>query len=234
MARRPLNLERTRVRGRAHRLILSRYPTVGVFDDIAETEAELRLAFALEDLTLRAPTNALAALPEGSVVTGPTASIVMAAFLHVAETGGRFHGPELGAWYAALDLRTAMEETIHHNHQRLAASAGGFPARLQLRELVVTLDADLLDVTAGAPPELFDPDDYAPAQAFARARRWPYADPGEDGFLYESVRRPAGRCIVLFRPAAVPRPVRQADHFEYVWDAKGDLTVLKLTNVARR
>lgn len=40
-----------RIRGPAHRLILSRYPTVGVFDDIAATEADLRAAFELESLT---------------------------------------------------------------------------------------------------------------------------------------------------------------------------------------
>lgn len=225
---------RTRVRGRTHRLILSRYPTIGVFDDIAHDEAELRLAFALEDLTLRTPSR-LGVLPAGSLVTGPTASVVMAAFLHVADEGGRFHDAALGAWYAARDLPTAIEETVHHNHRRLAASAGGFPARLQLRELLVGLDAQLLDLRGAqaAHPDLYRPDDYAASQAFARERRWPFAQPGEDGFIYDSVRRPGGECVALFRPAAVPLPVLQGDHFEYVWDARGALTVLKLTSVER-
>ncbi|MFC3077722.1 RES family NAD+ phosphorylase [Phenylobacterium terrae] len=229
-----MSFSRARVRGRSHRLILSRYPTVGVFDDIAGDEAELRLAFALEDLTLRTP-NRLAALPEGGLVTGPTASIVMAAFLHVADEGGRFHDAALGAWYAARDVATAIEETVHHNHRRLAASAGGFPARLQLRELVAGLDAQLLDLRGAqaSHQELYRPDDYAASQAFARERRWPFAQPGEDGFVYDSVRRSGGECVVLFRPAAVPLPVLQGDHFEYVWDARGELTVLKLTSVDR-
>ncbi|HEX2559506.1 RES family NAD+ phosphorylase [Phenylobacterium sp.] len=229
-----MSFSRARVRGRTHRLILSRYPTVGVFDDIADDEAELRLAFALEDLTLRTP-NRLALLPEGSLPTGPTASIVMAAFLHVADEGGRFHDAALGAWYAARDLSTAIEETVHHNHRRLAASAGGFPARLQLRELVASLDAQLLDLRGaqGAHPELYSPEDYSASQAFARERRWPFAEPPEEGFVYDSVRRAGGECVVLFRPAAVPLPVLQGDHLEYVWDARGELTVLKLTSMAR-
>ena len=38
---------RRRVRSRTHRLIASRFPTVGVFDDIAESEEDARAAFEL-------------------------------------------------------------------------------------------------------------------------------------------------------------------------------------------
>lgn len=91
----------------------------------------------------------------------------------MADEGGRFHHAALGAWYAARDLATAIEETVHHNQRRLAASGGGFPARLQLRELVVSLEAQLLDLRGaqGSHPELYRPDDYSASQAFARERR---------------------------------------------------------------
>lgn len=91
----------------------------------------------------------------------------------MADEGGRFHHAALGAWYAARDLATAIEETVHHNQRRLAASGGGFPARLQLRELVAGLDAQLLDLRGaqGSHPELYRPDDYSASQAFARERR---------------------------------------------------------------
>ena len=53
-------------------------------------------------------------LPQTEWVYGvPNASIVMAAFLHVAPGGMRFNGPELGAWYAADDIRTAAAEVGH-------------------------------------------------------------------------------------------------------------------------
>ncbi len=42
---------RSRFRGRTSRLIASRFPTIGVFDDIAGGEEDLRAAFELEDLT---------------------------------------------------------------------------------------------------------------------------------------------------------------------------------------
>lgn len=70
-------------------------------------------------------------------------------------------------------------------------------------------------------------------EPFARERRWPYADFGEDGFVFDSVRRENGVNVVIFRPAALRLPIGQGDHYEYVWDAGGVLTVLKLNLVKR-
>lgn len=39
--------------------------------------------------------------------------------------------------------------------------------------------------------------------------------------------------MVIFRPGLVPLPVMQGEHYEYVWDARGRLEILKLTGVAR-
>ncbi len=224
-----------RVKARTHRLIASRFPTVGVFDDIAANETELRVAFLLEDLTNLRSHGRLDTLPPGGVALGPTASLAMAAFLHCAEEGGRFSDGDLGAWYAATDLPTAIAETVYHHQRRLAASAAGYPCRIQMRELVVRLDADLLDLRGRQTlnPELYALDDYAASQRFARERRWPYAQQGEDGLVFDSVRREGGVNIAIFRPAALPLPIRQGDHYEYVWDAGGGLTVLKLSLVKR-
>ncbi|MGO7388874.1 RES family NAD+ phosphorylase, partial [Rhizobium ruizarguesonis] len=61
-------------------------------------------------------------LPEDQWVYGvANASIVMAAFLHVAPGGMRFNGPDLGAWYAADDLRTAAAEVGHHLRREAVA-----------------------------------------------------------------------------------------------------------------
>lgn len=230
-----MSFVRARVVARPHRLIASRFPTVGVFDDIAMSEEELRVAFLLEDLTNQRSHARLDALPAGGVALGPSASIAMAAFLHCAEEGGRFSDGDLGAWYAATELPTAIAETVHHHERRLRASAGGFPCRIQMRELIVRLDTDLLDLRGARAehPELYDPDDYLAPQRFARERRWPYARPGEDGFVFDSVRREGGVNVVIFRPSALPLPIRQGDHYEYVWSAAGELTVLKLSVVKR-
>jgi len=229
---------RARFKGRTHRLINSRYPTIGVFDDVAESEDDLRAAFELEDLTndRQTATARLQALPGGAVAMGEAgASIVMAAFLHSDPRGGRFSDYRLGAWYVAADLATAIEETVFHHERRLRASAAGFPNRIQMRELIADIDDSLLDLRGlqTSRPELYDADDYTASQAFAAARRWPFVQPGETGLIYESVRRPGGVNLCVFRPNAVPLPLLQGEHYEYVWDAKGKLDVLKLTNVER-
>lgn len=226
-----------RLKGRTHRLINSRFPTIGVFDDIAADEDELRVAFQLEEMSngrLRG-IERLERLPGGSLATGPTASLVNAAFLHASPTGGRFNGPDLGAWYASAEIETAIEETLHHNHRRLRASAGGVPNRIQLRELVVEVDVAAPDLRGlrDLRPELYAPDDYSASQALAARLRWPNDPNGADALIYDSVRRAGGVNLCLFRPAAVPLPVVQGDHYEYVWDAQGQVEVVRMSGVSR-
>lgn len=226
-----------RFTSRTHRLVNSRFPTTGVFDDIAEDEEELRVAFQLEEMTngrLLAMAR-LEMMPPGSLAAGPTATLANAAFLHASESGGRFNGPDLGAWYCATDIETAIEETLHHNGRRLRLSASGFPNRIQLRELVVHLDLDLADLRGlqAERAELYDPDDYRASQAFAADIRWPGDPDGVDGLVYDSVRRPGGVNACIFRPGALPLPILQGGHYEYVWDAKGQVEVIMLTGVNR-
>lgn len=229
---------RVAFKGRTHRLIASRYPTVGLFDDITDDEDEVRAAFELEALTndRATATERLRRIPGGEVPVGQYgASMVMAAFLHADPVGGRFTDDRLGAWYAAGDIATAIEETVHHQERRLRASAGGFPNRIQMRELIADLEETFLDLRGlqSSEPALYHPDDYSGSQTFAAARRWPFANPGEAGFVYDSVRKPGGTNVCVFRPTAVALPLIQGEHFEYVWDRTGELAVLKLTNVAR-
>jgi hypothetical protein len=230
-----VTFSRARVRARTRRLIASRFPTIGVFDDIAASEHDLRAAFELEALTNDRLRFRIEAIPAGGVATGPTASIAMAAFLHCSDEGARFNDGRLGAWYASTTMETAVEETVHHHERRLRASEAGFPARIQMRALIVDLDRRLLDLRgqAGAHPGLYDPGDYAASQRFAAERRWPFAAPGEDGLVYDSVRRPGGTNVCIFRPAALPLPIVQGDHYDYVWDSAGRLTILMLTDVRR-
>jgi hypothetical protein len=225
---------RSRLTSRTHRLINSRFPAVGVFDDIAGSEADLRDAFEIESLTSGRLLGAerLARIPGGAVVAGPGATLVMAAFLYSDENGGRFTDRRLGAWYASTEVETAIAETVYHNERRLRASGGGFPARIQLRELVAELDDDYLDLRGrqGTHPELYHPSDYSASQAFAANLRWPFGD--EIGLIYDSVRRVGGTNVCIFQPAAVGVPVVQSDHYEYAWDANRALDVQRLTSVS--
>lgn len=228
-----MSLERSRITGPVYRYIDTRYPPIDVFDGLYDTEEEQRLAFELEAATnprLTDPARRLAVLPEGSLPRPQDrngATWVVASFVYTAEGGGRFNGSELGAWYAATERATAVAEVAYHNERRLRASADGFPNTIQLRGLVTRLAADLLDVRGG-PGILYEPDDYAASQAFALERRWPNAEPGEDGLVYDSVRARGGTNVVLFRPRAVPLPVLQGEHRQLDWDRLGGLTVTRL------
>ena len=233
------DLAAAQVAHRSHRLIASRHPTIGVFDDLTDDPDELEVAFLLEMATnprVGALANRLSLLMPDEVVSGPTASMVMAAFLHTDERGGRFHDHRLGAWYAALDLQTAIAETVFHNERRLRMSDGGFPVRIQVRELISDLDVELTDLRGlrSARPELYDPDpeSYPASQVFAAGLRWP--EPGMprcNGLVFESVRREGGENVCLFWPSLVPRPLIQGDHLEYAWDSSGWLSVMRLSKI---
>jgi RES domain-containing protein len=157
----------------------------------------------------------------------------MAAFLHADPAGGRFTDGRLGAWYASLDMDTAIAETVHHSTRRLRLSEGVFPSTIQMRALVACTSCDLVDLrgTQETRPELYRPDDYGASQAFGVALRWPARGRGENGLIYDSVRRAGGTNVCLYRPSLVLLPVVQADHYEYRWNAAGRVSVLRLTRV---
>jgi len=81
-----------RIRHKTYRLIASKYPTVGVFDDLASDPGDLRAAFILEALTNdRLSAQGINLLPDEEIIAEPVdsgASIVMAAFLHADEAEG--------------------------------------------------------------------------------------------------------------------------------------------------
>lgn len=186
----------------------------------------------LESLTndrVRIALERSAVLPESDWVVGvPGATIVMAAFLHAAPGGGRFNASQLGAWYCARDLQTAIRETIHHHSRRLAASDLGFDATITMRELVTTLDARLVDLRGRhvQQPALYHPDDYTVAQQFGEACR----ARGDIGIVWTSVRRSTGECVVIYRPRAL-LPVTQGRHLEYRWHGRPEPEVLQLESI---
>jgi hypothetical protein len=157
----------------------------------------------------------------------------MGAFLHADPAGGRFTDGRLGGWYASMDVDTAIAETVHHNTRRLKLSDGAFPSSIQMRALVTRIDCALIDVRGlhKQRPELYDLQDYTQSQAFGIALRWPKSGEGANGIIYDSVRRTDGVNVCLYKPRKVTLPVTQADHYEYRWDAQGDVRALKITNV---
>jgi RES domain len=227
---------RANVRETTHRLIASRYPPIGVFDDLTADKDELAIAYLLESATndrVAILSRRLRFLPDSEIVQGPGATMVMAAFLHADEAGGRFTDGRLGAWYASFEVDAAIAETAYHSTRRLRLSDGAFPSNIQIRELVAGIDCDLIDIRGQqrARPELYHPDDYSESRTFGIGLRWPASGTGENGITYESVRRAGGTNVCVYRPSLIILPVNQADHYEYRWDAAGNVSVLKLTNI---
>jgi RES domain-containing protein len=162
-------------------------------------------------------------------VTGqPGATLVMAAFCHPTPGGGRFNGEALGAWYCAAEIETAIAETVYHHTRLLAHSASGFRHVIQMRELISEVDAELCDLrrVRKRHPELYDPESYAASQPFGEALR----RTGANGIVYESVRRPAGTNLVVYRPSLLPS-VLQEDYFDYRWMGSPAPAVVRLTGV---
>ena len=138
----------------ANRLIPSQFPPIGLFDTVA-TGADLSSVMELVGWTNdRLVAERIDRLPRGEWVYGtPNSSIVMAAFLHVAPGGMRFNGPELGAWYAADDIRTAAAEVGHHLRREAAARNAATMSRTY-RAYIATLLGDYGRLLAGERADL--------------------------------------------------------------------------------
>lgn len=199
-----------------HRLIPSRYPTVGLFDRIAEV-ADLPALFELEGWTndrISTELGTLSTIPSDEWVTGPMASVVMAAFCHPPTGGSRFSGPERGAWYAARTLDTALAESIHRRTAELT-EVGAYETRVEVRLYQADFRAAFHDVRRHDPgfASLYDPNSYRQSQVFGRR----LLENGSNGVVYRSVRHAGGTCLCCFRPRLVLR-VRVAGHYEYRWE----------------
>jgi hypothetical protein len=195
----------------AHRLIPSQFPPIGLFDTVA-TAADLALVTELVGWTNdRLVADRRARLPQAEWVFGvPNASIVMAAFLHVAPGGMRFNGPELGAWYASDELRTAAAEVGHHLRRETVARGKATMTRTY-RAYAATLLGNHLDIRGpqSARPEIYASDRYDAAQKLGEQVR----ASGGAGLLYDSQRRRTGTNVVAHRPRNIIDIV-QTDHFE--------------------
>jgi hypothetical protein len=226
-----LAIAQRRITGSCHRLVPARHPPVGVFDRVAsaaDLEATLELE-ALSDDQAKARLGILRLLPREDWMVGePGATLVMAAFCHPSPVGARFTDSRLGGYYAALDLETAVAETVHHNTRRLLET-GTLHVRMVMRHILAAIDASLHDICGlqDQAPNLYHTEDYRASQAFGARLR----GDGANGIAYHSVRRAAGTCIVVFRPRLVLNAA-DAGHFAYHWAGQPEPEVRPLPRPA--
>ena len=195
----------------AYRLIPSQFPPIGLFDTVA-TAADLAAVMELVGWTNdRLVAGRIARLPQSEWVYGvPNASIVMAAFLHVAPGGMRFNGPDLGAWYGSDDLRTAAAEVGHHLRRETVARGKATMTRTY-RAYSTTLLGNYLDIRGRqvTHSEVYASDSYDASQKLGEQVR----ASGGAGLLHDSLRRRTGSNVVAHRPGNITDIV-QTDHFE--------------------
>jgi RES domain-containing protein len=200
---------------------------MGLFDTVA-TAADLSEVMELVGWTNdRLVADRIDRLPRREWVYGvANASIVMAAFLHVAPGGMRFNGPDLGAWYAADDIRTAAAEVGHHL-RREATARGVATMTRTYRAYAAVLPGDYLDIRGQqtARADIYASDRYDASQKLGEEVR----ASGGAGLIYDSLRRRAGVNVVAHRPRNVTE-IMQTDHFEIaVSSASRTIEVRKLS-----
>ena len=212
-------LVQRRVRWKAAcRIVPTRYPSIYLFDRVADAQ-DFDALYALEALTndrLREEQGEIALVPPADRIYGPGSGPIMAAFTHVNPNGSRFSDGHWGVFYAASDRRTAVEETKYH-HARFLAATHEAPSHLSMRLYHVRIDAELHDLreARGETVRVLDPDSYVQSRLLANKLRASNAN----GVVYDSVRHPAGECVGLFRPRGA-RDCVHAAYLLYAWDGE--------------
>ena len=225
-----MNIKETVVEGTQYRIIPTKFPPINFFEQYTPPEL-MEEAFEIESLTNERLLNEVGMLqhvPPHDRVSGPGASVVMAAFTHVGNAS-RFTDGSFGIYYAGRCLETAILETIFHRERFFSATKEA-PCEIDMRSYNGQIEKPLVDVRSEPFQHLLDPDPngYGVAQTFgADVRTNEYW-----GILYPSVRHQGGECIAALRPPAVSLPVQGA-HLSYHWngefiDAVYEKTSLKL------
>jgi hypothetical protein len=204
----------------AVRIIRSLFPTIDLFEDIADP-ADWPLLVSAEQKTnprLMETIGNLDLVPPGRRVGGPGASYLMAAFTHVSRDRlTRFSDGSYGVLYAGDRFEVALVETIYHHGRFMARTGEAAGWTSQFREILLHIDAELHDLRGDDPqyaPAL-DPGDYTASQKLGTSLR----AAGSGGIVYRSIRYPAGECAGLFYPD-LAAGARQGRHLDYHWDGR--------------
>ncbi len=199
-----------------YRIIPSRFPPINLFERVTDP-ADLETVLDIESMTndrLRNEVGSLNLVPPEDRISGPGTSPIMAAFTHLPPYGSRFTDGSFGVFYAGRTLETAIAETKYHREAFLRATSEP-RIELDMRVYAVDLDAVLHDIRGMRDIMLgiYDPSSYTASQALAIEIR----NSGSSGVAYDSVRKPGGECVAIFKPRVLSN-CRQERHVTYVWD----------------
>src|SRR3546814_12597844 len=97
----------------------------------------------------------------------------MSSFLHVATDGMRFNRAELGAWYAAKAVETAIAEVAHHLRREAIARGEISMSRKYRSYSAELLGSDFHDICGlqSSQPDIYRSDSYVASQTFGESVR---------------------------------------------------------------
>ena len=213
----------------SYRAVASKYPTVSVYDRIADA-ANLATLLEIEALTnprVREEAGAYRKVRPEDAVAGPGATPIMASFVYSGPS--RLCDGTYGVYYAAREEATAIAESRYHTEAFLRATHQP-SIDVDKRLYVATIDGAFDDIRGRSMrSKLYAaaPDDYDYAQRYAHRL---YARNRVDGIVYNSVRNPGGQCIAAFRPRIVSRAhIRK--YIQFRWDGRRIAGVVDLVNI---
>jgi hypothetical protein len=203
-----------------------------VLAKLATDDAHLKDLFELDDATndrLLAENDRAPGIAAHELVFGvPYFRIVNAPFCHAHPLGGRFNGPERGAWYAAFELATAQAEVAFHKWVELIETDWKEETATYVQYLA-DFSADFHDLRkARGFGDCLQPDSYVVSQGLAES----LLKQGSLGVVYPSVRRSNGTCLACFRPVLVGN-VRQGGTYRFTFSGSPKPKVERVASGAR-
>lgn len=198
-----------------HRLIPAKYGAESVLESLPlppDVLSDLSELDAATNERKTAENGGNRAIGPGELLFGvPEAHIVNAAFTHAGPYGGRFHGSQRGAWYAAFEIETSVAEVAFHKRRFLQDGRIQGRHRFDFIDFLADFSGEFHTLDAAERKSCLEPGPipqcYAASQGLANRLLFE----GSNGIVYPSVRRNSGTCIACFRPALVfhPRRARQ-------------------------
>jgi hypothetical protein len=212
-----------------HRLIPKIYSDepYGPLRTIAEDAEHLAAIAELDratDKQVLAENNLLPGISVAELVFGiPHARIINAAFTHATPLGGRFNGPDRGAWYAGFEIETSQTEIAFHRTVHLA-EVGIFEDQVSYVDYLADFRGQFHELRNDARFVAYlSPDSYVASQGLADQ----LLNADSLGVVYPSVRYSEGTCLACFRPAVVTH-VRTGVHYQFTWSGQPQAAITSI------
>ncbi len=161
-------MDRQALKSKTYRIIPTKYPPIRLFEDCSDPD-DMDETFLLESLSndrLQDLVGNIALVAPEDRVVGDGSSPIMAAFTHI-EKPSRFTDGSFGVYYAALDERTAVFETMFSNEQVLRLTNEP-PMALDMRCYISCPNPDVGHfVDLRSDDRAHDPDSYLYSRALA-------------------------------------------------------------------